>query len=144
MVAMAREPEIDGRTIGELAAAGGVHVETVRYYERRGILARPRSKRGWRRYDDRALHTLRFVKRCQELGFSLDEIMGLLALRSSGSATKCARVRVQARQKLDEVEAKIRDLRAIAAVLVELTAACKEERADECPLLSALECEPSR
>lgn len=128
-----------GRTIGELAGAAGVHVETVRYYERRGLLSRPRRGAGWRRYDEQALRTLRFVKRAQELGFSLEEIRGLLALRSSASVRTCNRVRAQAVEKLAEVDAKIRDLVAIRAVLEELTRACPSEGpADECPILSSL------
>lgn len=128
-----------GRTIGELAEAGGVHVETVRYYERRGLLSRPRRAAGWRRYDEQALRTLRFVKRAQELGFSLDEIRGLLALRSSASIRTCDRVRAQAVEKLAEVEAKIRDLAGIRAVLEELTRACPSDGpAEHCPILRSL------
>lgn len=128
-----------GRTIGELAEAADVHVETVRYYERRGLLSRPRRGAGWRRYDEQALRTLRFVKRAQELGFSLDEIRGLLALRASASLRTCNRVRAQAVEKLAAVDAKIRDLVAIRGVLEELTRACPSEGpAGECPILASL------
>lgn len=131
--------ESRGRTIGELASEAGVHVETVRYYERRGLIARPRKAGGWRRYDDLALRTLRFVKRAQELGFSLAEIRALLALRTSASTRTCARVRAQADEKLAEVDAKIRDLVAIRGVLEELTRACPSDGpAQSCPILAAL------
>ncbi len=128
-----------GRTIGELAEAAGVHVETVRYYERRGLLSRPRRGSGWRRYDEHALRTLRFVRRAQDLGFSLGEIRGLLSLRASSSLRTCARVRAQAVEKLAEVDAKIRDLVAIRGVLEELTRACPSDGpANECPILGSL------
>lgn len=131
---------LEGRTIGELAKAAGVHVETVRYYERRGLLAQPRSAGGRRRYDEQALRTLRFVKRAQELGFSLEQIRGLLALRTSASPRTCARVSAQAREKLAEVEAKIRDLSAIRAVLQKLTGACPADGpAASCPILDVLD-----
>jgi Hg(II)-responsive transcriptional regulator len=134
-----------GRTIGALAAAAGVHVETVRYYERRGLLAKPRAVRGWRRYDDQALQTLRFVKRAQKLGFSLAEIAELLALRRSTRERTCARVRARAQEKLAEVDAKLRDLLAIRGALAELAAACPAEGpAGRCPILSALAGEPLR
>lgn len=129
----------DGRTIGQLADAAGVHVETIRYYERRGILPRPRRASGWHRYDEQTLQTLRFVKRAQELGFSLDEARELLALRTSASARTCARVRVHAEEKLAAVDQKIRDLLAIRGVLDELTRACPADGpAGQCPILGAL------
>jgi MerR family mercuric resistance operon transcriptional regulator len=81
-----------GRTTGKLAHDAGVHVETVRYYEQRGLLKKPHRGSGWRRYDDdEALRVLRFVKRAQELGFSLDEVHELLAARLEESADVCAR-----------------------------------------------------
>lgn len=127
-----------GRTIGALADAAGVHVETVRYYERRGLLPKPRRSRGWHRYDEAALRTLRFVKRAQELGFSLEEIRDLLALRATSSPRTCARVRARAEEKLATVNEKIRDLVSIRDVLAELTRACPSDGAASCPILSAL------
>ena len=127
-----------GRTIGALADAAGVHVETVRYYERRGLLAKPRRGRGWHRYDEDALRTIHFVKRAQELGFSLEEIRALLALRTSSSARTCKHVRATAEEKLTQVNEKIRDLVAIRDVLEELTRACPSEGSVSCPILAAL------
>src|SRR5258708_3999298 len=98
--------DTNGRTIGKLARDAGVHVETVRYYEHRGLLKRPRRASGWRRYDDAALQVIKFVKRAQELGFSLDEVHELLSLRASTSTRTCARVRAAAESKLADVEAK--------------------------------------
>jgi MerR family mercuric resistance operon transcriptional regulator len=115
-------------------------VETVRYYEQRGLLKQPRKSGGWRRYDDEALRVLRFVKRAQELGFSLDEVHELLSLRASKSTRTCARVRSAAETKLADVEAKIRDLEAIRRTLRELATTCPNEgTADACPILGALD-----
>src|SRR5882672_122048 len=119
--------DTSSRTIGELAREAGVHVETVRYYERRGLLKQPRRSTGWRRYDDGALRTLQFVKRSQELGFSLAEVEELLSLRSSSSVRTCNRVRVRAEAKLVDIDAKIRDLTAIRRTLEELTSACPSD-----------------
>ncbi len=132
--------DANGRTIGRLARDAGIHVETVRYYEQRGLLKQPRRTGGWRRYDDEALRVLRFVKRAQELGFSLDEIHELLSLRASKSTRTCARVRSAAETKLADVEDKIRDLEAIRATLRELANACPcDGPAEACPILGALE-----
>lgn len=128
------------RTIGALARDAGVHVETVRYYEQRGLLKRPRSARGWRRYDEESLRVLRFVKRAQQLGFSLDEVLELLALRASKSTRTCVRVRTAAEAKLADVEAKIRDLEAIRRTLQQLAQACPSEgSAEACPILGSLD-----
>ena len=133
-----------GRTIGELARDAGVHVETVRYYERRGLLRQPRRSAGWRRYDDEALRALRFVKRAQELGFSLDEVHELLSLRSSTSTRTCTRVRAAAEAKLADVDAKLRDLRSIRRTLADLTRACPSDGAPgACPILGALDRAPN-
>lgn len=133
-----------GRTIGTLARDAGVHVETVRYYEQRGLLKQPRRAGGWRRYDDEALSVLRFVKRAQELGFSLDEVRDLLSLRASKSPRTCSRVRTSAEAKLADVEAKIRDLESIRRTLRELTTTCPDEGpAEACPILGALDPKPA-
>jgi MerR family mercuric resistance operon transcriptional regulator len=129
-----------GRTIGELARDAGVHVETVRYYERRGLLKQPRRSSGWRRYGAGAFRVLRFVKRAQELGFSLDEVSELLSLRSSASVRTCNRVRARAQAKLAEIDAKIRDLTAIRRTIEQLAGACPDDGpAGACPILGALD-----
>lgn len=130
----------NGRTIGKLAREAGVHVETVRYYEQRGLLRQPRRAHGWRRYDDEALRILRFIKRAQELGFSLDEVHELLSLRASKSPRTCARVRASAEAKLALVDAKIRDLDTIRRELALLSRACPSDGPPEaCPILGALD-----
>lgn len=132
--------DANGRTIGRLAREAGIHVETVRYYEQRGLLKQPRRTGGWRRYDDEALRVLRFVKRAQELGFSLDQVHELLNLRASKSSRTCAHVRSAAEAKLVDVEAKIRDLEAIRRTLTDLARACPSDGpADACPILASLD-----
>lgn len=107
-----------GRTIGKLAEEAGVHVETIRYYERRGILKQPsRPENGWRTYGDDALATLRFVKRAQRLGFRLDEIEQLLQLREDENSSTCSRSRGLAGAKLEEISQKLEELEAIRDVL---------------------------
>ncbi|MBI5517400.1 MAG: MerR family transcriptional regulator [Deltaproteobacteria bacterium] len=128
-----------GRTIGQLARDAGVNVETVRYYERRGLLCRPRRASGWRRYDDDHLRTLRFIRRAQGLGFSLAEVEGLLALRSSSSPRVCARVRAAAEARVADVEARLRDLEALRRALLEVVQRCPADGPGEaCPILKAL------
>ena len=128
-------------TIGDLARAADVNVETIRYYESMGLVRQPpKPPRGWRRYGPEAAQRLRFIRRAQQLGFSLAEIKTLLRLRASDSPRTCASVARRAREKLDAIDAKVRDLRAMRAVLVELADACPGEGAgDKCPMLSALE-----
>ena len=124
---------------GQLAAAGGVGVETLRYYERRGLMtAARRSPAGYRQYGEDALARLRFIRRGQELGFSLKEIKELLALRLRHGAA-CDAVKRKARQKIDLVTQKIHDLQQIAATLQRLADACaRRAPTDECPILEAL------
>lgn len=126
--------------IGQLAAAAGVNVQTIRYYERRGIVSTPRrTPSGYRQYADDAVRKLRFIKRAQELGFALAEIQELLALRvRPGDA--CAAVRRKTREKAELVEQKIRDLQRIERTLERLAKACAQRRpTDECPILETLD-----
>ncbi|MCP9443547.1 MAG: MerR family transcriptional regulator, partial [Nitrospira sp.] len=127
-------------TIGRLAKAAGVHIQTVRYYERRKLLVPvSRLPSGYRLYDDEALKRLRFIKNAQRLGFTLREIEGLFNLRI-GAAIQCRNVQEQASAKLATVEAKIRDLEALARALRSLIGACRKgRRTDDCPILSSLE-----
>ena len=97
--------------IGEVAERSGVGVETLRFYERRGLLGRPlRTPAGYRLYDRAALERLAFIKRAQAIGFSLDEIGEILA-ESTGGRSPCRRVRELARRKLVELDARLRELR---------------------------------
>lgn len=124
-------------TIGKVAAAAGVNVETVRFYHRRGLLAEPKKEAGgFRHYDDNAIAQLRFIKRAQAIGFSLDEIKGLMRLNQPGS---CKQTHDVAVAKLTMVEEKINDLRRIQKTLKQLIKEC-EVGSDKvsCPIIQAL------
>jgi Hg(II)-responsive transcriptional regulator len=127
-------------TIGQLAKRAQVNRETVRYYERRRLLQRPlRSIAGYRVFSDDALKRLRFIRHAKMLGFSLEEIRELLALRVQSIGT-CDRVRERAQIKITEIERKIDALRQMRRVLSELVNTCARRRkTDECPILDSLE-----
>jgi MerR family copper efflux transcriptional regulator len=127
-------------TIGQVAQKAGVGVETVRFYERQGLLEEPaRKESGYRQYPEDVVARLRFIKRAKELGFSLKEIKELLALRVD-PATTCREVKKQAQAKIADVEGKIRSLLRMKEALVELTRACRGRGpTSECPILDALE-----
>jgi MerR family transcriptional regulator, mercuric resistance operon regulatory protein len=124
---------------GQLARQSGVNVQTLRYYERRGLLQTPpRLPSGYREYAPDAVGVVRFVKRAQELGFSLDEVESLLNLAGGGPAN-CDKARGLASEKLAELEGKIVSLRAMQGSLRRLVATCEKPRHQrECPLLDAL------
>lgn len=123
-------------TIGRLARAAGVNVETVRYYQRLGLVDEPpKPESGFRHYSADALDRIVFIKRAQQLGFRLEEIRELLELGDG----RCADVRAKAEQKRCQIEAQIRDLRAMGATLDELIAACRAGRRDtHCPIVETL------
>jgi len=126
---------------GEVAAEAGVNVETLRFYERRGLLKEPtrRSSSGYRAYPAEAVRVVRFIKRAQELGFSLREIEELLRLREGHGGT-CAEVRAAATSKLKDIERRIGSLRAIQRALAILVKSCSREGSTrECPILDALD-----
>jgi Hg(II)-responsive transcriptional regulator len=122
----------------EVARQAGVNAQTLRYYERRGLLAAPpRSPGGYREYPGSAVRVLRFVKRAQELGFSLDEIEGLLHLADGGP--DCAAVQDLVAVKVRDLEARIADLQRMRARLVDFAGRCDLPRTDRrCELLDAL------
>lgn len=124
----------------EVADRAGVNTQTLRYYERRGLLDEPpRSAAGYRDYPASAVTVLRFVKRAQELGFSLGEVEGLLALADGGPAS-CDTARTLAAAHMAELDRKIADLQRMQASLGALVATCERPRADRsCPLLAALD-----
>jgi len=127
-------------TVGELARRAGVGVQTVRYYERRRLLPEAaRRASGYREFTPAALDRLRFIRRAQELGFTLAEIAELLALRLDPRTT-AADVKARARGKIAEIDAKIRDLERIRHALAHLAGRCRGGRgpAGDCPLLEAL------
>ncbi|WP_219420237.1 MerR family transcriptional regulator [Pseudonocardia nigra] len=124
----------------ELAGQAGVHPETLRYYERRGLLAEPpRSPGGYRDYPDAAVELLRFIKRAQELGFTLDEVEELLHL-NQGGPEGCHAARALAEARKADLEARIADLQRMRDSLTDLIATCELPRADRsCPLLAAID-----
>ncbi|HVB49440.1 MAG TPA: MerR family DNA-binding protein [Burkholderiales bacterium] len=124
-------------TIGRVARAAGVNVETIRYYERMNLLRQPlRPPGGVRRYVEDAVMHIRFIKRAQELGFSLAEIGRLLELQSARS---CGAARSIAAEKLALVDARLADLGRIRAVLAELIGRCDAGRGKvSCPIIETL------
>lgn len=133
-------PEPETLTIGQVAAAADVGRETVRFYERKGLIDEPpRSPAGYRRYPPDTVERLGFIRRAQELGFTLAEITDLLDLRVD-EVSACGTVEVRARAKLEQVEAKIGDLQRIAYALRRLVDKCQaREPTSECPILEELE-----
>lgn len=123
----------------EVADQAGVNVQTLRYYERRGLLPDPdRSVSGYRSYDAQAVRTVRFVKRAQQLGFSLEEIDSLLDL-AAGGPDNCAATKSLATEKLTQLEHKIATLVAMRASLRQLVATCDRVPSRRiCPLLEAI------
>lgn len=124
--------------IGAVAKAAGVNVETIRFYQRKGLLRAPdRPVGGIRRYSEAEVARVQFVKSAQRLGFSLDEVAGLLEL---DDGTHCDDARVLAENKLRTVREKLTDLRRIEAALAALVRACGASRgAVSCPLIGALQ-----
>ena len=113
---------MDALTIGKLSRAAGVHVETIRYYQRRGLLAEPRRpERGARRYGADAIARLGFIRRAQEVGFTLDEVKALLVL---GETPNCRGARTLAAKKLELVESRIHDLERMRHALSSLIDQC--------------------
>lgn len=123
-------------TIGALAKASGVNVETVRYYQRRGLLAEPkRPAGGVRRYDASALARLRFIRRAQDLGFTLEEIQSLLTI---GETPNCRSARDIAARKLALVDSRLADLARMRAALDALIAQCDTRGTRSCPIIESL------
>jgi Hg(II)-responsive transcriptional regulator len=129
--------------IGALDKRAGVRIDTVRYYERSGLLApRNRLESGYRRYGATEVARLRFIRRAQTLGFTLKEVRELLAL---SNLRDVARVKRAAQQKLEDVEKRIADLERVRRGLTTLIAACPGHgRAADCPILQALGSEDPR
>lgn len=122
-------------TIGQLAKQANVGVETVRYYQRRGLMPVPTVPGGVRRYDDSALRRLRFIKRAQSLGFSLDDIVELLSLGTDA----CAETVTLARRKRDMLAAKREEIDRMLAAIDDLLAQCESPHDDACPMLRFLD-----
>jgi Hg(II)-responsive transcriptional regulator len=129
-----------GLTIGRLAKEAGIGVETVRFYERQGLIAPPpRTDSNYRIYPAEEITRIKFIKRAKNLGFTLNEIKELLALRHDPHATK-ADVKNRTLVKIENVSQKIRDLTRIKEALEHLYNACDGHGPlDECPILAALD-----
>lgn len=127
----------DQLTIGRLAKAAGVNVETIRYYQRRGLLDEPaKPVGGQRHYAPVAATRVRFIKRAQQLGFTLDEVKGLLLLDDGQS---CRETRLLAERKLALIEARLADLSRMRRLLKGLIAECADgQRPRSCPIIATL------
>lgn len=124
-------------TIGQVADSAGVNVETIRYYQRRGLLEEPlKPQRGHRRYPPETVKHIRFIKRAQALGFTLEEVAALLTLEA---ACACAETRALAAHKVDVIEKKLSDLSAMRDALAGLVRQCDAgEPAQGCPIIQVL------
>ncbi|HHT9113217.1 MAG: Hg(II)-responsive transcriptional regulator [Planctomycetes bacterium] len=125
-------------TIGQLAKETGTHVETIRYYERRGLIAEPpRRASGYREFPPEYVERIRFIKRAQTLGFTLREISELLALADGNPA--CKDIRKFAEEKVEDIETRIHDLQKIKEVLHELIKKCLSKgKLTSCPIIESL------
>jgi len=135
---MRNHVSVSGLKRGELAKRTGCNLETIRYYEKIGLLPEPaRNANGYRVYDDAHADRLHFVLRGRELGFAIEEIRGLLELVEGGNQT-CAEVKARTELHLASVRAKIADLQRIEAVLSRTAAQCSGDLVPECPIIEAL------
>jgi len=127
-------------TIGKVAERAGVGIETVRFYEREGLLDQPpRSASGYRQFDENVIRRLEFIRRAKELGFTLNEIKELLSMRVRPD-TCCEEVKAKVDAKITDIETKVTTLRRMKKVLVRLSNACGErEPTADCPILDTLE-----
>ena len=131
---------MENLTISQLAKRARVNVETVRYYERRGLIPEPpRREFGYRQYPEDAVARILFIKRAKELGFSLKEILELFSLRVDPNTT-CGDVKKRAEDKIADIEEKIETLRTMKNALTKLMHQCKGEGpTSECPILESLD-----
>lgn len=123
--------------IGELSRRTGCNIETIRYYERIGLVPAPPRRGRYRSYEGDHVTRLGFVRRARELGFTLDEVRALLGLAAGGQAS-CAEVRDLAASHLKDVRARIADLKRMERVLAGSVQACDAGRDPGCPLIEAL------
>ena len=131
----------DGLTIGQLSKLTSVNIETIRYYEKIGMLPPPpRTEGGRRAYGRLETRMLAFIRRARELGFSLDEIRALLRLGGPEKAT-CGEVRTIATRHLEDIRAKLSDLKKLERLLSKTVARCTGRAAPDCPVLEILDIE---
>jgi MerR family mercuric resistance operon transcriptional regulator len=132
-----------GLSIGKLAKAASVHLETVRYYERIGLMPAPgRTDSGYRSYGNEHVHRLSFIRRARELGFSVEDVRVLLNLAEPGRAS-CAGAQALTKTHLEQVRSKISDLRRLESVLAAAVEKCSGEVTPVCPVLDILEGGPN-
>lgn len=125
--------------IGQVAKEANVNIETIRYYERLKLISETeRTKSGYRVFHPEVVQRIRFIKRSQDLGFTLAEIQELLALTESGERT-CEQIKEFATLKLNEIELKIRDLQNIQSALQDLLSKCAEGQNSVCPIIERLQ-----
>ena len=130
--------------IGELSRRTGCNIETIRYYERIGLVPRARRQGGRnRRYDGDDIARLRFIRRARQLGFTLDEVRTLLRLAASDGESTRAEVRNLAAAHVAEISTKIADLQAMKQVLAAAICECDTEECPQCPLIQVLSGEPA-
>ena len=127
-------------TIGLLAAQAEVNVETIRYYQRIGLIEEPeKPAQGFRCYPQTTLQRVKFIKRAQQLGFSLLEIEELLELGDGSSANACSDVRQRAERKVEQISQQIEDLEGLRTALNQLIRSCKKEDGHaSCPIVENL------
>jgi MerR family mercuric resistance operon transcriptional regulator len=131
-----------GITIGQLAKAAGVNLETVRYYERIQLMPRPnRTEGGHRAYDSEHIRRLAFIRRARELGFGIQNIRALLAAVEAGHRS-CAEVREIASTHLAEVQAKLTDLARLEKILADTISRCSGDQSPACPVFDMLDAVP--
>jgi MerR family mercuric resistance operon transcriptional regulator len=124
--------------IGALSARSGVNIETIRYYERIGLMPPPPRSEGRQRvYDASHLKRATFIRRSRELGFSLDQIRDLLGL-GRGHGLTCAAVKTLTEQHVADIRRKVKDLKKLERILGDLAARCRGNQVPECPILDAL------
>jgi len=125
------------RTISKLAKELGINIETIRFYERKGLIDQPsKPTMGYRHYSDQILGRIRFIKRAQELGFTLEEVANLLVLNDQ----PCHKVQELAENKLSTVKAKIKDLRKLETALDNLLDECRSnDDSSHCPVIDSLQ-----
>ena len=131
---------MENLTIGKIARRAGAAVDTIRYYEREGLIEAPsRSPSGYRRYRLEVIARLRFIRQAKDLGFSLSEIRELLALKVAPGRS-CADVKARAEAKIADVEQRIAQLKRMKSALAKLATACSGRGpTSECPILDAME-----
>ncbi len=125
-------------TRGAVSRRTGMNIETIRYYERAGIIPEPqRSQSGHRLYDEKHLKRLTFIRRGRELGFTLEEVRGLLRLVDGGDYS-CGEVKALTLDHLGETQRKVADLKRMAGVLKEMAAQCEGGMVPDCPIIDTL------